>query len=150
MIARANANQDSNEDVDQLRDGAASCISCAQFLFAARRGDERRQARQACRCGFHAGTRDNDSNNLFGALEFSDKLAKEGVQPIVGMQSPSISGCGGDGPAARRMRAVRPSCSCSGRRRYLNLMYIARVRGSTQTLAIPACCIERLEGEAKG
>jgi DNA polymerase-3 subunit alpha len=26
-----------------------------------------------------------DSNNLFGALEFSEKLAKEGVQPIVGM-----------------------------------------------------------------
>src|SRR5262245_17340648 len=27
-----------------------------------------------------------DSNNLFGALEFSEKLAKEGVQPIVGLQ----------------------------------------------------------------
>src|ERR1700731_92669 len=27
-----------------------------------------------------------DSNNLFGALEFSDKLAKEGVQPIIGLQ----------------------------------------------------------------
>src|ERR1700757_5473669 len=27
-----------------------------------------------------------DSNNLFGALEFSEKLAKEGVQPIAGLQ----------------------------------------------------------------
>ena len=27
-----------------------------------------------------------DSNNLFGALEFSEKLAKEGVQPIPGLQ----------------------------------------------------------------
>ena len=27
-----------------------------------------------------------DTNNLFGALEFSEKLAKSGVQPIVGAQ----------------------------------------------------------------
>ena len=27
-----------------------------------------------------------DTNNLFGALEFSEKLSKEGVQPIVGVQ----------------------------------------------------------------
>ncbi len=27
-----------------------------------------------------------DTNNLFGALEFSEKLAKEGVQPIIGLQ----------------------------------------------------------------
>ncbi len=27
-----------------------------------------------------------DTNNLFGALEFSEKLAKEGIQPIVGIQ----------------------------------------------------------------
>src|ERR1700689_2803180 len=27
-----------------------------------------------------------DSNNLFGALEFSEKLAKEGVQPIIGIE----------------------------------------------------------------
>ena len=28
-----------------------------------------------------------DTNNLFGALEFSEKLAKAGVQPIVGVQA---------------------------------------------------------------
>src|SRR5215471_10451541 len=27
-----------------------------------------------------------DTNNLFGALEFSEKLAKEGVQPLAGLQ----------------------------------------------------------------
>src|SRR6202521_1936973 len=27
-----------------------------------------------------------DTNNLFGALEFSEKLAKAGVQPIIGAQ----------------------------------------------------------------
>ena len=27
-----------------------------------------------------------DTNNLFGALEFSEKLSKEGIQPIVGLQ----------------------------------------------------------------
>src|ERR1700727_3646219 len=27
-----------------------------------------------------------DTNNLFGALEFSEKLAKSGVQPIIGAQ----------------------------------------------------------------
>ena len=27
-----------------------------------------------------------DTNNLFGALEFSEKLAKSGVQPIIGTQ----------------------------------------------------------------
>ena len=27
-----------------------------------------------------------DTNNLFGALEFSEKLAKEGLQPIIGIQ----------------------------------------------------------------
>ncbi len=32
-----------------------------------------------------------DTNNLFGALEFSDKLAAAGVQPIVGCTLRSIS-----------------------------------------------------------
>src|SRR5262249_11823839 len=27
-----------------------------------------------------------DANNLFGALEFSEKLAKEGIQPVIGAQ----------------------------------------------------------------
>ena len=27
-----------------------------------------------------------DTNNLFGALEFSEKVSKDGIQPLVGMQ----------------------------------------------------------------
>ena len=37
-----------------------------------------------------------DTNNLFGALEFSEKLAKGGVQPIVGAQ---VTVDFGDAPA---------------------------------------------------
>ena len=37
-----------------------------------------------------------DTNNLFGALEFSEKLAKEGIQPIIGLQ---LSVDFGDGEA---------------------------------------------------
>ncbi|MDE2579355.1 MAG: DNA polymerase III subunit alpha [Hyphomicrobiales bacterium] len=40
-----------------------------------------------------------DTNNLFGALEFSEKLSKDGVQPIVGVQ---MSVDFGDAPAERQ------------------------------------------------
>ncbi len=36
-----------------------------------------------------------DSNNLFGALEFSEKFAKEGAQPIIGLQVTLDFGDGG-------------------------------------------------------
>ena len=39
-----------------------------------------------------------DTNNLFGALEFSEKLAKAGVQPIIGAQ---MTVDFGDAPPAR-------------------------------------------------
>ncbi len=46
-----------------------------------------------------------DTNNLFGALEFSEKLAKAGVQPIVGAQ---VTVDFGDAPpASSRMAEVR-------------------------------------------
>jgi DNA polymerase-3 subunit alpha len=45
-----------------------------------------------------------DSNNLFGALEFSEKLAKAGVQPIIGAQfTVDFS----DAPAASRLNETR-------------------------------------------
>ncbi len=37
-----------------------------------------------------------DTNSLFGALEFSEKLAKEGVQPIIGIQLAVDFGDGGE------------------------------------------------------
>ena len=42
-----------------------------------------------------------DTNNLYGALEFSEKLAGEGVQPIVGLQ---LSVDFGDAERARQAR----------------------------------------------
>src|SRR5208282_4170735 len=46
-----------------------------------------------------------DTNNLFGALEFSEKLAKSGVQPIVGAQ---VTVDFGDAPAsASRLAELR-------------------------------------------
>ncbi|MCW6510721.1 DNA polymerase III subunit alpha [Lichenifustis flavocetrariae] len=69
-----------------------------------------------------------DTNNLFGALEFSEKLAKEGIQPIVGLQ---VSVDFGDGAAlggrfdlgkAGRASVVLLSQSEAG---YTNLMRLA-------------------------
>src|SRR5664280_2219536 len=46
-----------------------------------------------------------DTNNLFGALEFSEKLAKSGVQPIIGAQ---ITVDFGDAPpSASRLAETR-------------------------------------------
>ena len=58
-----------------------------------------------------------DTNNLFGALEFSEKLAKSGVQPIIGAQ---LTVDFGDAPrrrlAPRRSNASRARRSCSSPR----------------------------------
>ena len=56
-----------------------------------------------------------DTNNLFGALEFSEKLAKSGVQPIIGAQltvdfADAPSG-GSSRLADERSRARRSCCS---------------------------------------
>ena len=42
-----------------------------------------------------------DTDNMFGALEFSDKMAGYGIQPIVGCELASISA------TRTRMRAMR-------------------------------------------
>ena len=47
-----------------------------------------------------------DSNNLYGALEFSEKLAGEGIQPIVGLQ---LSLDLGDADRQRQGRKRLPS-----------------------------------------
>jgi DNA polymerase-3 subunit alpha len=46
-----------------------------------------------------------DTNNLFGALEFSEKLAKSGVQPIIGVQA--TVDFGDAPPAAARLAEQR-------------------------------------------
>ncbi|MCI0465903.1 MAG: DNA polymerase III subunit alpha [Beijerinckiaceae bacterium] len=68
-----------------------------------------------------------DTNNLFGALEFSEKLAKEGVQPITGLQAAidfqdgAASGPPGE-PNANYAPIVLLAQDAAG---YLNLMHIA-------------------------
>ena len=64
-----------------------------------------------------------DTNNLFGALEFSEKLAKAGIQPIIGAQ---LAVEFGDG-AGRERRAARGSLVLLAQSElgYRNLMRIA-------------------------
>ena len=69
-----------------------------------------------------------DTNNLFGALEFSEKLAKSGVQPIIGAQ---INMDFGDAPAGQGLRAEQRLARApivllaQNEAGYLNLMRIA-------------------------
>ena len=49
-----------------------------------------------------------DTNNLFGALEFSEKLSKEGVQPIVGVQLAVDFGDADASMASERLRLPEP------------------------------------------
>ncbi len=67
-----------------------------------------------------------DTNNLFGALEFSEKLAKEGVQPIIGLQLTVDFGDSGDmsprGDSAGRAALVLLAKDETG---YRNLMHLA-------------------------
>ncbi|MDX7950752.1 DNA polymerase III subunit alpha [Lichenihabitans sp. Uapishka_5] len=69
-----------------------------------------------------------DTNNLFGALEFSEKLAKEGIQPIVGLHvsvdfaDAAALGARNDFGRAGRASVVLLSQSEAG---YTNLMRLA-------------------------
>jgi DNA polymerase III subunit alpha len=94
-----------------------------------------------------------DSNNLFGALEFSEKLAKEGVQPIPGLQ---ISIDFRDG-AVRAPRGEASACLASivllaqDADGYSNLMYIASCAWlDPEPGDPPHVGIGSLEGRTKG
>ncbi|WP_395667001.1 DNA polymerase III subunit alpha [Methylocella sp.] len=115
-----------------------------------------------------------DANNLFGALEFSEKLAKEGIQPIVGAELTVDFGDGalmsarGEETGAGRARIVLLSATEEG---YLNLMRLvsfawldpepgcdphvrlARLEGATQGLVAltggPAGPLDRAFGRAR-
>ena len=69
-----------------------------------------------------------DTNNLFGALEFSEKLAKSGIQPIIGIQLAIAFGDGAQLSArlgedeAGRAPLVLLAQDEEG---YLNLMHLA-------------------------
>ena len=51
-----------------------------------------------------------DTDNMFGALEFSDKMAGYGIQPIVGWNSRSISATRIPTRAMRWPPRLRESC----------------------------------------
>ncbi len=95
-----------------------------------------------------------DTNNLFGALEFSEKLAKEGVQPIAGLQIALDFGDGaamaprGEESGAGRASIVLLACDEAG---YLNLMFIAsRAWLDPAPGDAPHVMLRRLEGRTWG
>ncbi len=70
----------------------------------------------------------SDTNNLFGALEFSEKLAKEGMQPIIGLQLAVDFGDGAQlAPRGEEMGAGRAALVLLAQDEtgYLNLMHLA-------------------------
>ncbi len=83
-----------------------------QRLLAARGRARHRDARQARQGRRQPALAITDTNNLFGALEFSEKLAKSGLQPIIGAQ---ITVDFGDTPKGARV--ARFGNSSSGARR---------------------------------
>ena len=93
-----------------------------------------------------------DTNNLFGALEFSEKLAKEGVQPIAGLQ---IAVDFQDGQPSPRLETganyppiVLLAMVSQG---YANLMHIAsRAWLDSQPSEPPHIAIGALEGRTDG
>ena len=69
-----------------------------------------------------------DTNNLFGALEFSEKAAKAGLQPIIGIQisigfgdGAMLSARGGEDEAGRAPLVLLAKDEAG----YLNLMHLA-------------------------
>ena len=95
-----------------------------------------------------------DTNNLFGALEFSEKLAKEGVQPIAGLQITLDFGDGaalaprGEDSGAGRASIVLLAKDEAG---YLNLMHIAsRAWLDPAPGEPPHVALGRLQGRTDG
>lgn len=60
-------------------------------LFAAAGRDEGAKLAELAKADRQPALALTDTDNLFGALEFSDKLAGYGIQPIVGCELESIS-----------------------------------------------------------
>ena len=65
----------------------------------------------------HAGAGLADTGNLFGALEFAEKMVESGVQPIIGCQVAVDFGDTGSGPARRGRGGSTTSCSSRRARR---------------------------------
>ncbi len=93
-----------------------------------------------------------DTNNLFGALEFSEKLAKEGIQPIIGIQLTVDFGDGAlfgrDGARQARGSVVLLAATEDG---YTNLMRLGSEAYLDPTPGdAPHIAFDRLMGSTAG
>src|SRR4051794_6166274 len=96
-----------------------------------------------------------DTDNMFGALEFSEKLAASGIQPIVGCalavdfgdQEPARGGAAG-GPPATRPRIVLLAARESGYRSLMRLN--SRAFLETPPNEPPHIKVAALAGETEG
>jgi DNA polymerase III subunit alpha len=95
-----------------------------------------------------------DTDNLFGALEFSDKLAGVGIQPIVGcalavdFADQEAAPRNGNGPALKRPRIVLLAAREGGYRSLLRLN--SRAFLDTAPSEQPHLKLPWLEGETEG
>lgn len=95
-----------------------------------------------------------DTNNLFGALEFSEKAAKAALQPITGIQltlgfgdGALLAGRGGEDDAGRAPVVLLAKDEIG----YLNLMHLASRAFLDPAPGEPACVdVTRLEGRTDG
>src|SRR5436190_3660961 len=92
-----------------------------------------------------------DTDNMFGALEFSDKMAGYGIQPIVGCEL--AVDFGDQDPNARNAHATAPSrivLLAARERGYRNLMRLSsRAFLETPVHQAPHIKLQWLEGEAE-
>src|SRR5271169_4458098 len=92
-----------------------------------------------------------DTDNMFGALEFSDKLAGYGIQPIVGCEL--AVDFGDQDPNARNTQATNPArivLLAARERGYRSLMRLnSRAFLETPVHQTPHIKFEWLEGEAE-
>src|SRR5437764_1092947 len=93
-----------------------------------------------------------DTDNMFGALEFSDKMAGYGIQPIVGCEI--AVDFGDQDPNARNALAASPSrivLLAARERGYRSLMHLnSRAFLETPVHQTPHIKLEWLEGQTEG
>src|SRR4030081_2881195 len=93
-----------------------------------------------------------DTDNMFGALEFSDKMAGYGIQPIIGCEL--AVDFGDQDPNARNALPSAPArivLLAARERGYRSLMRLnSRAFLETPTHQAPHIKFEWLEGEAEG
>ena len=91
-----------------------------------------------------------DTSNLFGALEFSERAAEKGIQPIIGCELPVDFGDREDRPGAERRRSGKDSivliaASETGFSNLSRLVSRAYLEGERATFHLP---IAWLDGDA--